>query len=62
MKSGKILFKLPDPGRDIGLHTVQPLGGARHAAFAHHGAEDQQIRQVHSSLQGINFITIIHFI
>lgn len=57
----KILLQLPDPGRDIGLHAMQPLSGARHAAFAHHCTEDHQVRQVHSSLHEIRYIIIIHF-
>jgi hypothetical protein len=52
---------LADAGRYVGLNAVQPLGGARHAAFEHDGAEDQEIGQVHSSLQEINNIRIIHF-
>jgi hypothetical protein len=40
---------------------VQPFGCTRHAALAHHGAEDHQVRQVHSSFQEIIRITIIHF-
>jgi hypothetical protein len=41
---------------------MQPFCRAGDAAFAHNRAEDPQIRQVHSSLQKIILITIIHFI
>ena len=57
----EVLFELTDPGRDIGLHAMQPLRRPRHASFAHHRAEDLQIRQIHSSLHEIINITIIHF-
>lgn len=33
----KIVFQLPDTGRDIGLNAVQPLGRAGHTAFANNG-------------------------
>jgi hypothetical protein len=44
------LFQLPDAGCDIGLNAMQPLGRARHAAFAHDRDEYPQIRQIHLHL------------
>jgi hypothetical protein len=57
----QIGLKLPHAGGDVGLHTVELLGGARHAAGLHHGAEDVEVPQVHRSHPEIDTITIIHF-
>jgi uncharacterized protein (DUF1330 family) len=58
----EIVFQLPDPGGDVGLHTMQPFRRARHAAIAHDGTGDAQIGQFDISLQKIEIIIIIHFI
>jgi len=50
-RDAQIVLKLADAGGHVGLDTAQPLGGARDAAFVNHRAEDQEIGQVHSSLQ-----------
>ncbi len=57
----EIVLELADPRRDVGLHAMQPLGGAGDAALAHHRAEDTQFGQVHTSLLEIKIIMIIHF-
>ena len=43
------LLELLDPRGDIGGHTVQPVGRARHATLPYHAAEDMQVVQIHHS-------------
>ena len=57
----KVGLKLAHAGGDIGLHPVELLGGARHAAGLHHGAEDVEVAQIHRSHPEMDMIIIIHF-
>jgi hypothetical protein len=55
-RDSKLVFELANARRDVGLHTMQPLGGAGHATMAHHGREYPQVGQVHASLPVNNII------
>jgi hypothetical protein len=54
-------LKLAHAGGDVGLHTVELLGGARHAARLHHRAEDVEVAEIHRSHPEMDMIIIIHF-
>ena len=46
----EIILELPDPRRHVGLHTMQPLGGAGYPALADDSTKDAQPGQIHISL------------
>jgi hypothetical protein len=57
----QVLLELANPGRDIGLHAMQPLGRAGYAALTRNRAENFEIREIHISLYENEMIQIIHF-
>ena len=60
-RCAEILLELAYSRCDVRLHAMQPFSRARDSAFAHHGAENAEIRQVHPSLPKMFFILFIHF-
>ena len=59
-RNAQVFFELTNARRHVGLDTVQPFRGTRHAAFVHDGTEDAQVGQIHTSLLKMNMIFIIH--